>query len=354
MTGVFWLAWLVPAAIVSATVASWLVGWASSRGVVDRPNDRSSHTKVTPRGGGIAIVGVTTLAAIIAATVWPESRAAMAALIVPALAIAYVSWLDDIKPLKNRVRFGVHLLSAVAVVAVVGPIQIVDMGGMGVLDLGVMAWPLTLIWVVGMTNAFNFMDGIDGIAGITAASAGASIAIATVCLGLPAIAGVAFAFAAAAIGFLMCNWAPAKIFMGDVGSAFCGFVIATLPIIAGVGPKSRLVTVAVFAMWPFTFDTIFTLIRRVLKRENVFEAHRSHLYQRLVIAGWSHRAVASLYGFLSSMAGSIAVAPFYDDTATPVITKVAAAFLVITALALLFLVQRAEIASAANSLSQRL
>lgn len=97
--------------------------------------------------------------------------------------------------------------------------------------------------------------------------------------------------------------------MGDVGSAFCGFMIAALPLAAGQEVTPRLVPITAVAMWPFIIDTIFTLCRRLWKRENIFRAHRSHLYQRLVIAGWSHRAVSTLYGFLSAVAAAIAVSP---------------------------------------------
>ena len=119
---------------------------------------------------------------------------------------------------------------------------------------------------------------------------------------------------------------------------------------AGRGPASRLVTVALFAMWPFIFDTIFTLIRRFSRGENVFKAHRSHLYQRLVIAGWSHRVASSLYGLLSATAAAISLAPFFDETATPAVTKVALAFLPVSAVLLLVLVHVAESAPAPCSL----
>jgi len=165
------------AAAVASVATEWLVGWASARGVMDRPNERSSHTRATPRGGGISIVAVTAWAVILAAVLWPEARLPLVAFLVPALAIAVVSWLDDLKPLHNRVRFGVHLAAAVAATAVLGPFRSADLGSIGTFELGVAAWPLTLLWIVGMTNAFNFMDGIDGIAGITAAVAGYEVGI---------------------------------------------------------------------------------------------------------------------------------------------------------------------------------
>ena len=338
-------AWFLVAAGASSVATTWLIGWATSHGVFDVPNSRSSHTRVTPRGGGIAIVSVTTWASIVAAVFWPESRVRLAGLVVPALAIAAVSWLDDIRPLRNRIRFGVHLAAAATAAAVLGPATSVALGWLGTFDLGVIAaWSLTLPWIVGMTNAFNFMDGIDGIAGITAAVAGVGLAAAAGCLGLGWLAAVGLAFAGASLGFLTCNWPPARIFMGDVGSAFCGFVIAALPL-AGGAASSRLVPIAAVAMWPFIFDTAFTLGRRLLNRENIFQAHRSHLYQRLVIAGWPHRAVSTLYGFLSAIAAAIAVAPVCGGATERTATTLAAATITVgmaLLLALVFISEKAE------------
>jgi UDP-N-acetylmuramyl pentapeptide phosphotransferase/UDP-N-acetylglucosamine-1-phosphate transferase len=196
-----------------------------------------------------------------------------------------------------------------------------------------------------MTNAFNFMDGIDGIAGITAAVAGVAIAAAAAYTGSEPVAAVSLAFAGASIGFLTCNWPPARIFMGDVGSAFCGFVIAVLPLLGGGPATTRLAMITAVAMWPFIFDTAFTLCRRTAKRENIFKAHRSHLYQRLVIAGWSHRAVSSLYGGLSAMAAAVALAPLCDAALARTATTLAAATIAVgmaLLLALVYVSEKAE------------
>lgn len=335
-------AWFLVAAGASAVATTWLIGWATAHGVFDVPNARSSHTRVTPRGGGIAIVAVTAWATIIAAVLWTVARLPLAGFLVPALAIAGVSWLDDLRPLRNRVRFGVHLASAAAATAIVGPVQAGDLGSLGTIAVGAAAWPLSLLWIVGMTNAFNFMDGIDGIAGITAAVAGCAVAAAAACLGAGPLAAVALAFAGSAIGFLTCNWPPARIFMGDVGSAFCGFTIAVLPMIGGRDVASRLVPVTAVAMWPFIFDTAFTLCRRLSKGENIFKAHRGHLYQRLVISGWSHRAVSSLYGALSAMAAVVAVAPLAGFCSAAIATNLAAATVLVGAALLLVLVHLQE------------
>lgn len=336
------LGWFAVAYVAAAVATTWLVGWAASLGVIDRPNARSSHTRATPRGGGLAIVAVTAWAAIIAGVLHANARLSLAAVLVPALAIATVSWLDDLHTLPNRVRFGVHLAAAAAAVALLGPIQAVVLGSFGQLDLGIAAWPLTLLWIVGMTNAFNFMDGIDGIAGITAAVAGGAVAAASGLLGLEPLALVSLAFAAASAGFLACNWPPARIFMGDVGSAFCGFMIAVLPLAGGAEAAASLVPIAAVTMWPFIFDTAFTLCRRLSRGENVFQAHRSHLYQRLVIAGWSHRAVSSLYGGLSAMAAVIAVAPLAGLCSAATATNLAAATVLVGAVVLVVLVHLQE------------
>lgn len=306
---------VVSAAALAATVAGAmvltrrLIGWTEARGVVDRPNARSSHTRVTPRGGGLAIVAATLAGAVVAACIDDAAIGRITGVVLPAIAVAAISWRDDVRPVPNRVRFAIHAAAAGAAIVMLGPIRAIDLGGLGSLSLGVAAWPVTLLWIVGLTNAFNFMDGIDGIAGLTAAAAGGVIAAAAWLVGDPAMAGIALAFTGGAIGFLTCNWPPARIFMGDVGSAFCGFMLAVLPLAAGPAAAPSLLPVAVLAMWPFIFDTVFTLCRRLIRGENVFQAHRSHLYQRLVIAGWSHRATTILYGTLAACGGGIALLP---------------------------------------------
>ena len=308
----FYAVWCLTALVGGAVLTRQLVDWARARGVIDVPNSRSSHTRSTPRGGGLAIVAIVVVAALLAAVLHPESFQRLAGAILPAISIAAISWLDDVQTLNNRTRFSVHLLCATVATAFLGPVERVDLGSFGGFDLGLAAWPLTILWIVGLTNAFNFMDGIDGIAGITALSAGVALAAVAGLQGATAVAAVAAAFAASSLGFLSCNWQPARIFMGDVGSAFCGFLIAVLPLAVPREQVPAILPVAVLAMWPFIFDTAYTILRRLRNRENIFAAHRSHLYQRLTIAGWSHRAVASLYGGLAAMSAAIGIAPILD------------------------------------------
>ncbi len=337
-----WCAWCVATLVVAAVLTRGLIGWTAARGIVDTPNARSSHTRVTPRGGGLAIIAVVVGVAIVIVMLRPVELWRVAGAVVPALAIAAVSWLDDVRSLRNRTRFAVHLAAAIAATAMLGAVARVDLGSFGMLRFGPLAWPLTLLWIVGLTNAFNFMDGSDGIAGITAAAVAAGIAAAAAACGAGAVAVLAAAFAGASLGFLTSNWQPARIFMGDVGSAFCGFLLAVLPLAVRADAVPEVLPVAALALWPFIFDTSFTLLRRLRAGENIFQAHRSHLYQRLVIAGWSHRAVAMLYGGLSAFGAAVGAAALFDPAVRRAADQVAVATPLVGATLLVGLVVVAE------------
>jgi len=337
-----WCAWCLAALATAALLTRGLIDWTVARGIIDTPNARSSHTRSTPRGGGLSIVIVVAAVAGVIAAIRPDELLRIGGAIVPALAIAAVSWLDDVHTLRNRTRFVVHLAAAVAAVAVLGPVTRVDLGSLGMVRFGPLAWPLTLLWIVGLTNAFNFMDGSDGIAGITAAAAAAGIAAAAAACGAGPVAVIAAACAGASLGFLTSNWQPARIFMGDVGSAFCGFLLAVLPLAVRADAVPEVLPVAALALWPFIFDTSLTLLRRLRAGENIFQAHRSHLYQRLVIAGWSHRGVASLYGGLAAFGATIAVAPLFDPAVRRAADQVALVMPLVVAAVLIVLVTIAE------------
>jgi UDP-N-acetylmuramyl pentapeptide phosphotransferase/UDP-N-acetylglucosamine-1-phosphate transferase len=158
-----------------------------------------------------------------------------------------------------------------------------------------------------MTNAYNFMDGIDGIAGMQAVTAGIGwLAIGNL-LGMSSTGFYGGVIAFSSLGFLIHNWQPAKIFMGDVGSAFLGYSFAVLPFLSiqewneNVINKLYLPIITVLLVWLFVFDTIFTFMRRIFNGEKVWEAHRGHIYQRLVIEGFSHRSTTILYGLFSAL-----------------------------------------------------
>lgn len=293
--------------VLSYTGVAGLRYWAERHDALDVPNERSSHRRPVPRGAGLAIVLVTLGGIVICwfrQPDWPVS--ALVAYVVGAGSIAGISWLDDLYSLSRRVRFAAHSLSALIVIVGLGYWHTVNIPFLGQVTLGWVGVPLTFLWVTGLTNAYNFMDGIDGIAGGQAVVAGFLWALLGWFGGQRLVGELGLLLAASSLGFLGHNWPPARIFMGDVGSAFLGFTFAVLPVVAARhDPALALCGVLVF--WAFTFDTTYTLIRRRCRGENILAAHRSHLYQRLLIAGYKHRFLSSLYIVLAIAGGTLAL-----------------------------------------------
>jgi len=165
----------------------------------------------------------------------------------------------------------------------------VSLPGIGAIDLGWLGYPLTVIWVVALTNMFNFMDGLNGLAGGTAVIVSAFLCAVTFMEGSFFVYMFCYIMAAGAAGFLVFNFPHARLFMGDVGSQFVGFSFAALAVIAAEIDASRTSFLVVpLLFFNFIFDTVFTLCRRGLRGENVTQAHRTHLYQLLNRVGWSH------------------------------------------------------------------
>ena len=269
--------------------------WALRSNMLDIPNERSSHTQPRPRGGGLAIVAISLIGLIIIWILRPAwSWLTLIVYVAGAILIAVVSFIDDAHSLSNRVRFAAHSLSALLVIVFIGYWSRVPLPVLGILNLGWLGAVITFLWIVGMINAYNFMDGIDGLAGGQAVVAGLGWTILGWSDNQPLVVALGLLLAASSLGFLGHNWSPARIFMGDVGSAFLGYTFAVLPIIAAQH-EPRLTLAGVLLVWPFIFDTVFTFLRRLVNHENIFTAHRSHLYQRLVATGLSHKGVASLY-----------------------------------------------------------
>jgi UDP-N-acetylmuramyl pentapeptide phosphotransferase/UDP-N-acetylglucosamine-1-phosphate transferase len=298
---------MVAAALVSYLGVGAVRRWAARHGVVDRPNERSSHLRVTPRGGGLAIVGVTVAGSVIAWRFAPAATSAeVAGPLLGATLVAAVSWLDDLHSLPTTIRLLAHGTAAIAAVASIGPWRVLAVPPFGAVDLGWAGWPLTVLWIVGLTNAYNFMDGIDGLAAGQAIVAGLGWVLLGALGGQPLIALCGALLAAASAGFLAHNWPPARIFMGDVGSAFLGYAFATLAVLgARLQPLEALA--GALLVWPFLFDATFTFGLRLARGEDVFAAHRSHLYQRLVITGLSHGTVSALYAALALLGVVLAV-----------------------------------------------
>lgn len=284
------LAFVVAAGILSWLLASRVRLYALDR-LLDIPNERSSHSSPTPRGGGLAIA-VTALGGIIVAAMlgWIDWNLAIA-LSGGGAMIATVGWVDDHRSLPALTRFAVQFLSAGWALFWVGGLPTLSVGSSS-LHLGVVGSVLGVIGVVWAINLYNFVDGIDGLAAGEAISTGVIGGMILVAMGQVGLAMVAFVIAAASAGFLPLNWAPAKLFMGDVGSGMLGYLFAVLAI-ASENANAVPLLIWVLLLGAFVFDATVTLCRRIAHGERWYHAHHSHAYQRMVQAGRSHAQVSS-------------------------------------------------------------
>jgi Fuc2NAc and GlcNAc transferase len=282
------LLWILTAAIVVSALLTGLLRWYAPRaGLIDRPNSRSSHSLPTPRGGGLAIVVTSLVAMAVLLSLHLIPVRPFAALTGGGLAVAIAGFIDDRHTLPVRARFAVHVGAAVWCLAWLGGLPPILLDER-LISLGWAGYALGTLAIVWVLNLFNFMDGIDGIAAseaifVTGAGAAlgathspATLAAAIVC--------------AACIGFLVWNWPPAKIFMGDVGSGYLGFSIAALALAATLD-KPVAIWVWLILGGTFFVDATVTLLRRTLRGERIHEAHRSHAYQWLARRYSSHLAV---------------------------------------------------------------
>ncbi|HEY9010081.1 MAG TPA: hypothetical protein VIN06_03610 [Devosia sp.] len=281
-------------ALVSLAVTFFVMRNAQYLQVMANPNGRSSHTRPTPSGGGLGIVAGGAVAALstAASTPWPTVL-----VLILGLVMAGVGFLDDRRPVPAAYRLAAQLALAGFMAAICIPATQLA-AGLGLPLPGFVVVLLAVAGTVYWVNIFNFMDGIDGIAGSEAAFmlAGAALLAGTV---QPALLTQPYfwwlvATAAAGAAFLILNWAPAKIFMGDAGSTFLGFIIAFF----------ALATVALgwLSIWQwlilgalFVTDASVTLVRRLQLKERLFEAHRRHAYQRLSRRWTSHSRATGLY-----------------------------------------------------------
>lgn len=272
--------------LVSLALTGWLSRPDSPIRILDQPNERSLHATPTPRTGGLAICA----ALLVAWSVWlflPQAGSIPMQILSGALVVAGVSILDDRYGLSQGLRLLVQLGAALLLIRGGFVIQGEILPGIS-LATGLLPAVVTVLATLWLTNLYNFMDGMDGFAGGMAMIGFGTLAALGWLHGDGLFAGAALTVAAAAAGFLWFNFPPARIFMGDSGSTTLGFLAAGFAVWAsrgGVAPAW--LVMVVFS--PFVVDATVTLLRRALRGEPVWRAHRSHYYQRLVQLGWGHR-----------------------------------------------------------------
>jgi len=275
--------------VLTLVALMWLLHGGLGHMAMDQPNQRSLHAHPIPRTGGLALMFGVMLS-------WLAVQAPMNWMMLPLLVgLLAVSFLDDLRDLSAAWRFLAHFVVA-GIFALFGVTHGLNYVGIGVLVL-------TIVWV---TNLYNFMDGSDGLAGGMTLFGFGCYAIAAWLAGDVGLTVTTLPIAAAAMAFLLFNFHPAKIFMGDAGSIPLGFLAAALGLLGWQrGDWPLWLPLLVFS--PFIVDATVTLLKRLLRGEKVWQAHRSHYYQRLVQMGWGHRNTALAEYGLMAAAGSSAL-----------------------------------------------
>jgi len=292
----------VLAFVANLFLTRWYIHFAERKKIVDVPISRSSHTRITPRGGGAGFVIVSLIALLgflifyaISDPVINNGIFLFAALI----GISLLGWFDDMGNLPKRVRFTVQIICGLTVLLGIGSLVTFYIPLIVTVYAGIVGTLLGLIWIAGATNIYNFMDGVDGIASIQGVIAAFSWAAFGWLIEFELLVIMNAVLLATLLAFLRFNWPPASLFMGDVGSVFLGFWFASMPFLAASYASDMMIGDTIwfgaFVLWPFLFDGSFTIARRYKKGENILDAHRSHLYQRLNIAGYSHKHITILY-----------------------------------------------------------
>jgi len=278
--------------------------------VMDNPVARSSHSVPTPKSGGASIVltfliGMILLFCYADVTMIPRNH--FLGFAFSALFIAGISLYDDVKNKPFIIKLAAQCLAAGLVLMFGLVIDEMALPWIGDVKLGFWGYPLSFIWIIGLTNAFNFMDGLDGLMGGVGAIVSAFFCAITFFQGSTFVYITSYTLLAGTAGFLIYNFPPARIFMGDVGSAFLGFAFAVLAIIAARYDHSHTsFFVMPLLMFNIIYDTAFTFCRRLIRGERVFDAHRSHLYQLFQQSGYSHRTVTLFHYGVCLLQGAAA------------------------------------------------
>ncbi len=290
-------------------ITGWIKKLALDQSILDIPNKRSSHKLSTPKGGGVVFAIVLSVVLLVLSLFRHEQLPFFLVVSIAVISISYLGWLDDRYDISPCARLPLQFGLAGLIIYLFGPFKVIQFGVMSI-DATLFLVVVSLFWLVWMINLYNFMDGIDGLA-----TGQAIIAAVTLDLWFIYSGGIEFGLiclvvASIGLGFLVWNWFPARIFLGDVGSTTLGMFFGFCTLV-GVNQYNMPTDAFVLLFGVFLGDATFTLMRRLLKGENIAKAHRSHLYQRAVKLGYSHGQVAAsvmiLCIFMAVMATMVVV-----------------------------------------------
>ena len=308
--------------IALTVILSWLLTGAATwyvtrAGLLDLPGERHSHCQATPRGGGVGLVATLALVTVVLAP-WAAPAYWTACILPGMIVLAITGWWDDHRSLGIWLRFFIQLAVTVYLITCVA-----GNGWTG----GWIAMVLGGLFVLWMTNLYNFMDGSNGMAGLQGVFAACVLAWLFGHAGEVQTSLLSLLLAAACAGFLPWNLGRARVFMGDVGSLSLGFVFAAL-LLYGVGSGAFSLPVGLLVMLLFLTDASLTLLSRVMRGEQWYNAHRQHLYQRMIARGWTHGRVALCYQAINLVLilPGIGIAVLYPAAAWPVTLSLVAIF----------------------------
>ncbi|SHF76633.1 glycosyltransferase family 4 protein [Ornithinibacillus halophilus] len=296
-------------AFLISLLSTWLLTYPIKKlsvkfGVVDFPNYRKIHTKVTPRLGGLAIF----LGALIGSFYLQPSHEHLPEIFFGAVTILITGILDDKYNIRPVIKLTGQIIAASFLISGGLIIEQITLPIIGVVPLGFLSVLITVLWIVGITNAINLIDGLDGLATGVSTIALTSLLIMAIIDSQLLVAYLCIVLIGSNLGFLYHNFYPAKIYMGDTGSNFLGFMIAVVSILGlfkNVAIFSFVLPVIVLAV-PI-FDTMFSIIRRLIKRENIMMADKKHIHYQIFSAGFSHRKTVLVLYAISAVFGALAV-----------------------------------------------
>ena len=270
--------WVILATfLISFLLTGYMRHYALKKNIIDNPNERSSHTVPTPRGGGVSIV-ITFLLVLVGLMISHQLQLTTGLILVAAgLGVAVLGFLDDHGHINSMLRLAIHFLIAIGAVSFLGGFSDVTLFN-GSLHLGWFANIIAILFLVWLLNLYNFMDGINGIASVEAITTLLSLAFIYLLLDTQLSSELLFIFAASVFGFVLWNFPKARIFMGDAGSGFLGLILGILALIS-LKTDPALFCAWIICLGVFIVDATFTLIRRVINGHKMYDAHRSHAYQ---------------------------------------------------------------------------
>lgn len=276
-------------------------------GATDKPNHRKVHSRIMPRLGGLAIFLSFIIGTIIINPSVVPYGGYHVPIVIGSIIIILTGIFDDIKEISPKLKLAGQVAAAAVIVIYGGlKVEFINLPFGGQIDFGYLSIPLTMIWIIGITNAINLIDGLDGLAGGVSSIALFSIAGMSMVMGNQYVTIVALIIAASTLGFLFYNFHPAKIFMGDTGALFLGYMIAVLSLLGYKNVTFISLIIPVIILGVPISDTFFAIIRRLVNKQPLSAPDKSHLHHCLLKAGFSHRQTVLLIYAMAAVFGLVA------------------------------------------------